>query len=136
VSGPTAWCLRLAGLNAVVNGFGFGAFDIPAMVHVARGEGVLYTFGNPTYGYGSFANHGIATTLPLLMAFFGACAVLVVGGILLLVPRSTGIVVTLAGMLMCATFWWGFALPFAWVNAVIVLVLLGMAWAVEQSQLA
>ena len=136
MTGPTGWCLRLAGLNALVSGLGFGAFDLPAMVHVARGEGVLYTYGNPTYGGGPFADHGIATTLPLLLAFFGACAVLVVGGVLLLLPRSTGIVVTLAGIVMCAPFWWGFDLPFAWVNAVIVLVLLGMAWAVEQTRLA
>jgi hypothetical protein len=120
----------------LINGLGFGAFDVPAMVHIHRGEGVLYTFGNPTYGYGSFADHGIATTLPLLLAFFLACVVLVVGGIMLLTPRTSGIAVTVGGIVICAPFWWGFALPFAWINAVIVLVLLGMAWAVEQNQLA
>jgi hypothetical protein len=30
---------------------------------------------------------------------------------------------------MCAPFWWGFDLPFAWFNAAIVLVLLALAGA-------
>ena len=136
MKGPTRWCLRLAGGSALINGSGFGAFDVPATIQIARGQGVLDALGNPTYGGGPFADYGISTTLPLLSVFFLTCAVQAVGGVMLLIPRASGIVATVGGIVVCAPFWWGFDLPFAWANAVVVLLLLGMAWAVEQSQLA
>ena len=127
LSASAAWALRLAGLTALVNGAGFGAFDIPAIWHLARDQKVWYAYGNPTYGNGPFEAHGISVTVPVLLAFLGACLVLAIGGLLLLVPRTTGVVVTLAGLMMCAPFWWGFDLPFAWVNAATALALLAMA---------
>lgn len=126
-----AWALRLAGVCAVVNGAGFGAFDIPAIWHLARDHEVWYAYGNPTYGNGPFQAHGITVTVPVLLAFFGSCLVLAIGGALLLVPRMTGVVVTLAGIIMCAPFWWGFDLPFAWFSATTVLVLLALAQAAQ-----
>ena len=126
-SASAAWALRLAGLSALVNGAGFGAFDIPAILHLARDQQVWHAYGKPTYGKGPFEDHGITVTVPVLVAFLGACLVLAIGGLLLLVPRPTGVVVTLAGLVTCAPFWWGFALPFAWLNAATVLALLAMA---------
>lgn len=128
-SSMRTWALRLAGLNALVNGIGFGAFDVPAMWHFAHDHRVWYAppSGLPTYGDGPFAAHGIDTSVPLLAAFLGSCVVLAVGGGLLLVPRSIGVVTTLAGIVFCAPFWWGFDLPFAWLNAATVLVLLALA---------
>lgn len=122
-----AWALRLAGLSAVVNGVGFGAFDVPAIWHLAHDHEIWNAMGNPTYGNGPFEDHGITVTVPVLLAFLGACLVLTVGGALLLVPRANGVVVTVAGIVMCAPFWWGFDLPFAWFNATIVIVLLLLA---------
>jgi hypothetical protein len=52
LTAPGTWALRLAGLAALVNGAGFGAFDIPAIWHLARDHTVWYAFGNPTYGNG------------------------------------------------------------------------------------
>jgi hypothetical protein len=49
---PVAWCLRIAGASGIVNGLGFGGFAIPAIVSVGQGHGIIYTFGNPTYGNG------------------------------------------------------------------------------------
>jgi hypothetical protein len=123
------WALRLAGLSALVNGVGFGAFDVPAMWHFAHdGEVWLAPPGGlPTYGAGPFAAHGIDTSVPLLMAFLVSCVVLAVGGVLLLVPRSVGVLITLAGIVLCAPFWWGFDLPYAWLNAAQVLLLLAFA---------
>jgi hypothetical protein len=63
----------------------------------------------------------------LLLAFFGACLVLAVRGALLVVQRSIGVVLTLAGMVMCAPFWWGFNLPLAWVNAAVIMILFALA---------
>ena len=131
LSASAAWALRLAGLSALVNGAGFGAFDIPAIWFLARDQQVWYALGNPTYGNGPFEAHGITVTVPVLLAFLGACLVLAIGGLLLLIPRSTGVVVTLSGLVMCAPFWWGFDLPFAWINAATVLALLAIAGVVR-----
>jgi hypothetical protein len=127
-----AWCLRIAGLSGIVNGLGFGGFAIPAIVSVGQGHGILYTGGNPTYGDGPFVLIGVPTTVPLLAGFLAACVVQVVGGVLLLWPRPSGIVVSVVGMLLGAIFWWGFDLPFAWLNAVVVLTFLVLAWMVQK----
>lgn len=129
LNASAVWALRLAGLAALVNGAGFGAFDIPATWHLTHDHEVWMALGNPTYGHGPFEAHGITVTVPVLLAFFGSCLVQAIGGALLLVPRTTGVVVTLAGILGCAPFWWGFDLPFAWFSAVTILALLAMAWA-------
>ncbi len=131
LTAPAAWALRLAGLSALVNGVGFGAFDIPATWHLAHDHHVWYSLGNPTYANGPFEAHGITVTVPVLLAFLGSCLVLAIGGALLLVPRTTGVIVTLAGIASCAPFWWGFDLPFAWFNVMTVLILLAMAWAAQ-----
>ena len=132
LAGWAAWAMRLAGLNVLVNAMGFGAFDVLATWHFAHDHEVWYALGNPTYGYGPFFDHGIVTTVPLLLAFLGACVVLAIGGGLLLAPRPVGALITLAGIVMCAPFWWGFNLPFAWLNAATVLVLLALAWAARK----
>ncbi|MBI1351434.1 MAG: hypothetical protein GC156_09975 [Actinomycetales bacterium] len=125
---PIRWILRLAGLTAVINGAGFGAFDIPAMWHLARYGTVWNALGEPTYGHGPFEAHGVSVTVPILAAFFVACVVLTVGGLLLLVPRSTGMVVALVGIAVCAPFWWGFHLPGGWTMAAATVILLSLAW--------
>ena len=124
MTGRASWCLRVAGANGIVNGLGFGGFTIPAMVSVGQAHGILYTFGNPTYGNGPFERIEVPTSVPLLAAFLAACVVQVVGGVLLLWPRRSGIVVSIVGLLLCAPFWWGFDLPFAWLNAAVLLGLL------------
>ena len=129
LNAATVWALRLAGIAALVNGGGFGAFDIPGTWHLAHDHEVWLADGNPTYGNGPFEAHGISVTVPVLLAFLGACLVLAIGGALLLVPRTTGVVFTLAGLLACAPFWWGFDLPFAWFSAASIVALLAMAWA-------
>ncbi len=124
-----AWALRVAGLCALVNGVGFGAFDIPAIWHLAQEHQVWIALGNPTYGNGPFETHGISVSVPVLLAFFGSCLVLAFGGALLLLPRTIGVVFTGAGIVMCAPFWWGFDLPFAWLSALTILALLAIAGA-------
>ena len=112
----------------MINGLGFGGFTIPAIWSVASGQGVLDAYGNPTYGYGPLYRLGVPSTVPLLAAFLIACAVLVAGGVLLLWPRPSGILITLIGILMCAPFWWGFDLPLAWPNAALVITLIAIGW--------
>ena len=131
LSGSTTWALRLAGLCALVNGAGFGGFDVPAMWHLAHDHQIWQAGGNPTYGNGPFEAHGMSVTVLVQLAFFGACLMLTVGGALLLVPRTSGVVITVAGLLSCAPFWWGFDLPFAWFSAATILVLLAVAGAAQ-----
>jgi hypothetical protein len=131
-SAPVRWTLRLAGLSALINGVGFGAFDIPAMWHLARYGTVWNALGQPTYGHGRFEAHGFSVTVPVLAAFFVTCVVLAIGGGLLLIPSLTGVAFTLAGIVMCAPFWWGFNLPYAWINAATIVILLALAWALQR----
>ena len=72
------------------------------------------------------------TTVPLLAGFLAACIVQVAGGVLLLWPRPSGAVVLVLGILLCAPFWWGFDLPFAWLNAAVTLTFLILAWTVQK----
>ena len=130
VTGPAAWFVRFAGVNSIVCPLGFGGFTIPAIVSVARGHGILYVFGNPTYGNGPFERIGVPTTVPLLLAFLAACLVQFAGGLLLIWLRPSGFVVVPLGMLLSAPFWWGFDLPLAWLNAALVLPVLAAARAV------
>jgi hypothetical protein len=126
----TAWFLRIAGISGLINGLGFGGFTIPTIISVSQGHGILYVFGNPTYGDGPF---GVSTTVPMLVGFLVACAVQAAGGVLLLWPRLLGVVVLLAGMLLGTVFWWGFDLPLAWLNAATVLAFLILAWTFEKA---
>lgn len=129
---PGSWALRFAGLGAVVNAVGFGAYDVPAIWHLARDHTVWTAHGNPTYGQGPFETHGLPSTVPLLLAFLCACLVLAFGGALLLI-RATGVELTLVGIVVCAPFWWGFDLPLAWVNAATVLALIAVAWVARRA---
>jgi hypothetical protein len=128
--GPAAWFVRIAGVHGIVCPLGFGVFAIPAMVSVAQGHGIIYVFGNPTYGDGPFERIGVPTTVPLLAGFLTACLVQFAGGSLLIWLRPSGFVVLPAGMLLSAIFWWGFDLPLAWLNAALMLPILAVAWAV------
>ena len=130
LTGPAAWVVRFAGVNGIVCPLGFGGFTIPAIVSVAQGHGIIYVFGNPTYGEGPFERIGVPTTVSLLAGFLAACLVQLVGGGLLIWLRSSGFVVLPVGMLLSAIFWWGFDLPFAWLNAVLMLPILAVAWVV------
>ena len=73
--------------------------------------------------------------MPLLAGFLAACVVQVAGGVLLLWRRPSGIVVSVLGILLGAPFWWGFNLPFAWLNAAVVLTFLALAWTAQKGSL-
>jgi hypothetical protein len=119
-----AWVVRLAGVCGVIGPLGFGGFTIPAIVSVAQGHGIIYVWGNPTYGDGPFERIGVPTTVPLLVGFLAACLVQLVGAGLLICLRPSGFIVLPAGMLLSAVFWWGFDLPLAWLGAALTLAFL------------
>ena len=55
---PGSWALRFAGLRALVNAVGFGAFDVPAIWHLAHEHTVRNALDNPTYGHGPSRRSG------------------------------------------------------------------------------
>jgi len=80
--------MKVAAVLAWIAGFGFGLPCIYAIWYFAD-HGQVWTFLDfPTYGDGPFADNGIRTTIPLLVAFLVVCAAEVVLGWLLL-ARAT-----------------------------------------------
>ena len=130
VTGPAAWFIRFVGVAGAIGPLGFGGFAIPAIVSVAQGRGIIYVWGNPTYGDGPFERIRVPTTVPLLVGFLAACLVQLVGAGLLIWLRPSGFIVMPAGMLLSAIFWWGFDLPLAWLGAGPDLAFLAAAWLV------
>ncbi len=130
VTGPAAWFIRFVGVDGVIGPLGFGGFTIPAIISIAQGRGIIYVWGNPTYGDGPFERIGVPTTVPLLVGFLAACLVQLVGAGLLIWLRPSGFIVMPAGMLLSAIFWWGFDLPLAWLGAGPDLAFLAAAWPV------
>jgi hypothetical protein len=130
VTGLAAWFIRFVGVDAAIGPVGFGGFTVPAIISVAQGHGIIYVWGNPTYGDGPFERIGIPTTVSLLAGFLAACLVQLVGAGLLIWLRPSGFIVLPAGMLLSAVFWWGFDLPLAWLGAPLTLAFLAIAWVV------
>jgi hypothetical protein len=90
---------------------GFGLPDVPAIVSVARGDGICLFLGFPTYGGGSFEQLGIPTTVPLLVGFLLVAVAEVVCGGLLWTRHRAGPVMALALLPVELSFWIGFSLP-------------------------
>jgi hypothetical protein len=103
---------RAAAVLCWVLAAGFGLPGIPAIVSVARGDGVWYFMGFPTYGHGTFEQIGIDTTVPLLVAFLLVAVAEVVAGALLWIGRRAGSILANVLVPVELVFWIGFALPF------------------------
>jgi hypothetical protein len=104
--------LRAAAALSWLLAAGFGLPDIPAIANVARGGGVWYFMGFPTYGHGPFEQIGIPTTVPLLVAFLLVAVAEMVAGVLLWNGRRAGSVLANVLLPIELVFWIGFALPF------------------------
>lgn len=103
---------RAAAVLAWLPGLGFG---LPCLygIYFLAVHGTVWTFiGYPTYGYGPFDDVGIATTVPLLVAFLAVCVAEIVVGWLLWTdrPRATGLAMALLPAEFA--FWIGFDLPY------------------------
>jgi hypothetical protein len=120
--------LRGAAILLWVNGIGFGVFCIPAIRNLLMGRDIPMIMGFPAYGRGPFERIGIPTTVPLLIGFLLVCALEVVAGVLLWGGSKAGAILALALLPASAFFWWGFALPFGPILAVISTVLIVLGW--------
>src|SRR5690348_6298526 len=105
------WRLAIAAAMLALTGIGFGVPGLLGLRSVAAGQGVPLVMGYPSYGGGPFERHGVATTVPLLVAFLLVCALEVVAAALVLRASRAGAILALALLVPEAIFWWGFALP-------------------------
>lgn len=120
--------LRIASVLLWINGIGFGVFCIPAIRNLSAGRDIPMVMGLPAYGRGPFERIGISTTVPLLVAFLLVCALQVVAGIMVWGGSKAGAILAIVSFPMGAVFWWGFALPFGPVFAVISTLLIILGW--------
>lgn len=120
--------LRLAGIFLLVNGVGFGVFCIPAIRNLLAGRDIPIVMGFPAYGRGPFEHAGIQTTIPLLAGFLLVCVLEAVAGLLVWGGSRVGAILALALLPAGAIFWWGFALPFGPVFALLSTLFLLLGW--------
>lgn len=120
--------LRLAGILLLINGVGFGWFCIPAIRNLLTGRDIPIVMGFPAYGRGPFERVGIQTTVPLLAGFLLVCTLEAVAGLLVWGGSRGGAILALALLPAGAIFWWGFALPFGPVFALLSTIFLLLGW--------
>ncbi len=120
--------LRVAAGLLVFSGLGFGLPGVGAIRHLHATAEVWTFLGYPTYGGGPFEDHGVATTVPLLIAFCLVCGLQVVAGVRLWNAHRDGAILALALVPAGALFWWGFALPVGPLLAAVSAVLVLRAW--------
>src|SRR5882724_6938663 len=117
-SGGLCWFLAI----------GFGLPDIPAIISIARGDGVWSFLGFPTYGSGPFEQIGVSTTVPLLVGFLAVAIAEMITGLLLWRRTSAGSVTAIALLPFELAYWIGFALPIGPIVALARTVVVVLAW--------
>jgi hypothetical protein len=103
--------MKVAAVLAWIAGFGFGLPCIYAIWYLADHRQVWTFLGFPMYGDGPFADHGIRTTIPLLVPFLLVCAAEMVLGWLLWHGRRPGVVLSWLLLPAELALWIGFDLP-------------------------
>ena len=120
--------LRVAAVLLWITGLGFGVFCLPAIRNLLIGRDIPYIMGFPAYGKGPFERVGIPTTVPLLVGFLLVCIFEGVAGLLLWRGYKVGAMLALALVGPGAIFWWGFALPFPPIFALVRTILIVLCW--------
>ena len=120
--------IRAAAVLLWISAFGFGVFCVPAMRNLLTGQDIPYVMGFPAYGRGPFERVGIPTTVPLLAGFLVVCVVEGVAAWLLWSGYRAGAILAMVVLPFGAMYWWGFALPFGPVFAVVRTVLIVVGW--------
>ena len=120
--------LRVAAVLLWITGLGFGVFCLPAIRNLLIGRDIPYIMGFPAYGKGPFERVGIPTTVPLLVGFLLVCIFEGVAGLLLWRGYKVGAMLALALVGAGAIFWWGIALPFGPIFALVRTMLIVRSW--------
>lgn len=120
---------RIAAIVTWVYAAAFGLPAIPIAVFVSR-ERALPWFLDlfPMYG-GPWSNSGRWTAVAwLLAAYFAVTLVAAFAGVLLWRGMRAGAILTFVLIPVEAIFWWGFALPFPPLLAVVRMALAALVW--------
>lgn len=123
----SAW-LRVAAIFCWISAVGFGVFCLPAIRNLLTGRDIPIVMGFPAYGRGPFERLGLPTTVPLLAGFLLVCILEGVAGALLWRGSRLGAILGLALLPAGAVFWWGFALPFGPIFALVRTILIVVGW--------
>lgn len=120
--------LRVAAILLWITAFGFGVFCLPAISNLLNGRDIPYVMGFPAYGKGPFERMGIPTTVPLLTAFLLVCILEGLAGWWLWGGHKQGAILALVLIPVGTIFWWGFALPFPPIFALVYTILIVLNW--------
>ncbi len=123
-----AFGIRAAAALLWINGVGFGVPCVHALRELWSGRGIPFVLGFPAYGQGPFERIGVSTTIPLLAGFLLVCVAECCAGWLLWGGHRAGAVLALSLLPFGAVYWWGFALPFPPLFALVRTVLIVWAW--------
>jgi hypothetical protein len=119
---------RIAAGLLVLNGVGFGIPSVLGIMSVLQGRGIAFVLGFPAYGQGPFERFGLQSTVPLLAGFLLVCVIECGAGILLWNGQRVGALLALGLLPFGAFYWWGFALPYAWVVRGLASVAIALGW--------
>ena len=119
---------RLAALLLWLSGAGFGLACLQAIVNLLTGRDIPYVMGFPAYGRGPFERYGLPTTVPLLVGFLVVCVLECLAGWLIWRGKRRGAILALLLLPAGAVYWWGFALPFGPIFALIRTFLIVRRW--------
>jgi hypothetical protein len=65
--------LKIASVTSWIAGLGFGLPCIYGIWNMAKGKGIAFVMGFPTYGNGPFEKIGVHSNIPLLIGFLLVC---------------------------------------------------------------
>lgn len=120
--------IRIAAALLWTTAVGFGVFCIPAIRSLWLGRGVPVVMGFPAYGHGPFERVGIASTPVLVSGFLVVCILEAVAAWLLWGGHRAGAILAIVVLPAGAVYWWGFALPFPPIIAVVRTILILANW--------
>ncbi len=120
--------LRVASALLWISAAGLGLCCLIAIKSLLTTGDIAYLFGLPAFGRGPFEQHGLPTTVPLVGAFLLVCLLEAMAGWLVWNGRISGAILALALLPAGAIFWWGFALPYPPILAVVWALLLLASW--------
>jgi hypothetical protein len=122
--------IRIASILLWSNGVGFGLPCLLTIRNLLTGRDLPVVMGFRAFGGGSFERAGTQTMSALLAVFFIVCILDCIAGWLLWSGHRSGAILSLILVPVGAVFWWGFALPFPPIFAVVRTLLIVLSWRV------
>ncbi len=119
---------RIAAVLLWVSALGLGIPCLIAIRNLLMGRGIPLVLGFPAYGGGPFERHGLQTTVALLSGFLLVCLLEAAAGWLLWSGLRSGALLALFLLLPGGLYWWGFALPYPPILALLRTVLIILSW--------